>query len=170
MIIILYFGIPLAIILVADIRSLKGKRSVIMLTVMLAAQIVFNFVATINSFYENNRDMLNIGISLTVGQIAAYITALYITSKTANKVKRNLELGYTYRLQELRSKYMMSQQQIAQKIGLKKRLYSRYELGQEDIPVHTILKLAKLYGVSTDYLLGMETQEVQKTAPGSEQK
>ncbi len=47
-------------------------------------------------------------------------------------------------------------------------MYEKYELGKADIPVSIVIQLAQLYKVSTDHLLGMVTQEVQKTAPGSE--
>lgn len=34
-------------------------------------------------------------------------------------------------------------------------VYRRYELGQREIPVWAVIKLAKFYQVSTDYLLGL---------------
>ena len=34
-------------------------------------------------------------------------------------------------------------------------VYSRYEKGTREIPVWALMKLAALYGVSTDYILGL---------------
>ena len=33
--------------------------------------------------------------------------------------------------------------------------YSKYETGENDIPTQVLIKLAKLYATSTDYLLGL---------------
>lgn len=75
-----------------------------------------------------------------------------------------------FKLQEERINNKLTPQQVAGIIGINKTLYEKYELGQADIPISILIQLAQLYKVSTDHLLGMETQEVQKTAPGSEQK
>ena len=34
-------------------------------------------------------------------------------------------------------------------------VYSRYEKGIREIPVWAVIRLAELYGVSTDYILGL---------------
>lgn len=97
--IFLYFGIPLAILVIAVIRAGKGKRSVIMLTIMVAIQVLFNSAAILNSMANGDDKSLNVGISMTLAQIVTYIAAIFITCKQANKVKKNLAIGYTQRLQ-----------------------------------------------------------------------
>lgn len=37
----------------------------------------------------------------------------------------------------------------------KRETYSQYENGQRQIPIDVLVKLARYYGVSTDYLLGL---------------
>lgn len=49
----------------------------------------------------------------------------------------------------------MSQQQIADYLGMKQPQYNRYERGLRDIPTDVLIKLAKLYNTSTDYILGL---------------
>ena len=34
--------------------------------------------------------------------------------------------------------------------------YSRYELGKRDLPTEVLIALARFYGTSTDYLLGLD--------------
>ena len=34
-------------------------------------------------------------------------------------------------------------------------LYSKYELGKRDVPLEIMVKLAKLYNTSVDYLAGL---------------
>jgi transcriptional regulator with XRE-family HTH domain len=39
-------------------------------------------------------------------------------------------------------------------LGMKQPQYFRYEQGYRDIPTDILIKLADLYGTTTDYLLG----------------
>lgn len=48
----------------------------------------------------------------------------------------------------------MTQTQIAKILGMSQTGYSKYETGENDIPTAILIKLAKLYGTSIDYLLG----------------
>ena len=47
-----------------------------------------------------------------------------------------------------------TQRQIAEVLGISQNTYSQYEVGVLNYPVDALLKLADLYGVSVDYLLG----------------
>lgn len=48
----------------------------------------------------------------------------------------------------------MNQTQIADILGIKQTVYSRYERGFQTIPFEHIFILADYYGVSTDYIFG----------------
>lgn len=50
----------------------------------------------------------------------------------------------------------MKQADVAQHLGIAQTVYSRYERGYQTIPVEHLLKLADLYGVTTDYILGKD--------------
>lgn len=63
--------------------------------------------------------------------------------------------SYYPRLRDLREDSDMSQQQVADYLGMKQPQYSRYERGLRDIPTDVLIRLAKLYGTSTDYILGL---------------
>ena len=60
------------------------------------------------------------------------------------------------RLYELRTDNDMTQQQIADYLMCNRQVYARYERGIREIPVSMIIKLAKLYKVSTDYILELD--------------
>lgn len=62
---------------------------------------------------------------------------------------------YTQRLKELREKNELTQEQVAMKINIKREQYRRYEIGINEIKASHIIKFAKLYNVSTDYILGL---------------
>ena len=56
----------------------------------------------------------------------------------------------------LRKEHQMTQQEVADVLGCNREVYRRYEKGTREMPASMIIKLAKYYFVSTDYLLGQE--------------
>lgn len=58
------------------------------------------------------------------------------------------------RLRELREENNYTQQEIASKIGLTKGAYGCYKRGISVPDAHTLLQLADIFDVTTDYLLG----------------
>ena len=65
------------------------------------------------------------------------------------------------RLKDLREDHDYSQKFIADYLKMKQPQYSRYERGLRDIPTDVLIKLAKLYNTSTDYILG-QTNNIKK--------
>ena len=63
--------------------------------------------------------------------------------------------NYYPRIKDLREDHDMSQQQVADYLGMKQPQYSRYERGLRDVPTDVLIRLAKLYQTSTDYILGL---------------
>ena len=62
---------------------------------------------------------------------------------------------YYPRLKDLREDNDLKQKEIAAFRGIDQRVYSNYETGKREIPVHLLLKLAEYYHTSTDYILGL---------------
>ena len=58
------------------------------------------------------------------------------------------------RIRDLREDHDWKQGEVAEKIGVTQTTYSKYELGKINIPVDMLIKLADLYHVSLDYLVG----------------
>ncbi len=59
------------------------------------------------------------------------------------------------RLRDLREDKDMTQSQLAKILNISQRGYSHYETGKNDIPTETLIKLAKFYNTSVDYILGI---------------
>ena len=59
------------------------------------------------------------------------------------------------RLEDLRVDADKTQIQIAEYLGCNREVYRRYEKGIREIPIWALIKLAKYYNTSTDYLLGL---------------
>lgn len=62
------------------------------------------------------------------------------------------------RIRELRESRNLSQTQVAQTLSMSQTGYSKYETGENDIPTAILIRLARFYNTSIDYLLG-ETNE-----------
>ena len=68
------------------------------------------------------------------------------------------EISYNIymRLKELREENCYTQSQIAEYLNIKQNTYSQYENEKRQLPIDVLIKLAKLYKVTTDYILGLE--------------
>ena len=62
------------------------------------------------------------------------------------------------RIRDLREDHDLTQKEVAQILHCSQQVYSNYELGQRDIPTDILIKLARYYRVSTDYILGIENE------------
>lgn len=62
---------------------------------------------------------------------------------------------YFKRLYDLRADHDLTQQQVADYLICNRRVYSRYERGEREIPSSMVIKLAELYNTSTDYIFGL---------------
>ena len=58
------------------------------------------------------------------------------------------------RIRELREDHDFTQKKLAEMLGMKQPQYFRYEQGYRDIPTDILIRLAEIYGTSTDYILG----------------
>lgn len=58
------------------------------------------------------------------------------------------------RIRDLREDKDMSQTEIAKMLGMSQTGYSKYETGENDLPTEILIKLARFYDTSVDYLLG----------------
>ena len=66
---------------------------------------------------------------------------------------------YLKRIRDFREDNDLKQVDMAQFLNMKQPQYARYESGKRDFPLDILMKLAKFFDTSTDYLLGL-TNEV----------
>lgn len=59
------------------------------------------------------------------------------------------------RIRDLREDRDMNQTEISKILGMSQTGYSKYETGENDVPTTILIKLAKFYNTSTDYILGL---------------
>ena len=71
-------------------------------------------------------------------------------------------MTYYENLRTIREDRGYTQKQIAEVLETTRQYYSDYENGKRDIPIRVYIKLAKFYGVSIDYLAGLEDKKETK--------
>ncbi len=59
------------------------------------------------------------------------------------------------RLKNLREDNDLKQDTIAKMLGIRQNVYSRYETGKNEMPIHHLIKICIFYNVSADYFLGL---------------
>ena len=64
-------------------------------------------------------------------------------------------MDYVKRIRDLREDADYTQAYVAQVLNTSQTMYARYERGANELPIHHLLKLCELYGVSSDYRLGL---------------
>ena len=67
-----------------------------------------------------------------------------------NRLKHTNEI-----IKDLREDNDLKQSDIAKALNITQQVYSRYELGINEIPQRHIIALCKFYNVSADYILGL---------------
>ena len=65
------------------------------------------------------------------------------------------------RLRLARKKAKLSQEEVAEKLNIARSNISKYEHNKLEPNIHTIKQFCKLYGITADYLLGIDTTKEQ---------
>lgn len=63
------------------------------------------------------------------------------------------------RLKELRQEKRLIQDELAKKLNISRNTITRYENGTRQPNINTVKKIAELFDISTDYLLGISDRK-----------
>ena len=76
-------------------------------------------------------------------------------------------MAYYKRLRDLREDSDLTQDALVEILKMHKTTYTNYEQGKREIPFELVIKLAKLYNVSIDYIaeLSSEPPPLNKNKP-----
>jgi len=64
--------------------------------------------------------------------------------------------NFTEKLKDARTEKGLSQQQVAEAIGVTRSAYSNYEQGIREPDLNTLKKICMFFNISSDYLLDIE--------------
>lgn len=65
-------------------------------------------------------------------------------------------MDYKERIKELRLERKLSQMQLAKKLDVSQSAVAKWELGKTEPTASSIVKMAKFFGETADYILGLE--------------
>ena len=68
-------------------------------------------------------------------------------------------LSYVKRIRDLRQDHDYTQKYVAGYLGISQTMYARYERAANELPIRHLIMLCRLYGVSSDYILGENKEE-----------
>lgn len=90
--------------------------------------------------------------------------------KNVKLAKRKPDTGKLYipMMRDLREDHDLTQEVVAKYLGISQHTYSEYERGKVELPIKHLMKLAKLYHVSTDYILGLSKKKIMSRIPDGE--
>lgn len=63
-------------------------------------------------------------------------------------------MRYCRIIKELRMENRLTQENIAEVLGISRAAYCRYENGSRELPLALLVRLADIFNTSTDYILG----------------
>ena len=69
------------------------------------------------------------------------------------------------RIRDLREDRDLNQTAVAKMLEMSQTGYSKYETGENDVPTAILIKLARFYNTSIDYLLGETDSPTRYPAP-----
>lgn len=72
-------------------------------------------------------------------------------------ILKGVKINMYHRIRDMREDRDLNQTQVAKFLGMSQTGYSKYETGENDIPTQVLIKLAQLYNVSVDYILGLSS-------------
>lgn len=94
-------------------------------------------------------------MSIFVGILILFIRALlkYIKSKDVRQEKSEVRKSLSQVLKQHRTRCKMTQEFVAETIGVSRQAVSKWESGTSDPSTSNLFALAKLYGISAEDLL-----------------
>ena len=87
----------------------------------------------------------------------------FIDREEKSLIMKNKWGEFMERLKELRKQKGLFQKDIANKLGIDRTTYVKYETGASEPDIKTLLSIADIFDVSVDYLLG-KTERIEKPA------
>ena len=64
-------------------------------------------------------------------------------------------MSYYPRLKDLREDHDLTQVQLVKILNMHKTTYTNYEQGLREVPFELVIRLAKFYNVTIDYIAGL---------------
>lgn len=97
--------------------------------------------------------VIRVVLILTIAVLAIRALLTYIRSKGARREQSQIKRTLGEALKEHRTRCQMTQEFVAESVGVSRQAVSKWERGDSDPSTSNLLALAKLFGVSAEELL-----------------
>jgi len=94
-----------------------------------------------------------LGVFVTIAVLVIRALLRYIKSKDVRQEKTETRITLGEAIKEHRTRCKMTQEFIAETIGVSRQAVSKWESGTSDPSTSNLIALAKLYGISAEELL-----------------
>ena len=98
-------------------------------------------------------NIILLGVFVTVTVLVIRALLKYLKSKDVRKEKAVIRISLGDALKEHRTRCKMTQEFVAEALGVSRQAVSKWENGTSDPNTSNLIALAKLYGVSAEELL-----------------
>ena len=120
--------------------------------------------------YNILNGIFNLKINIPYGIFILYRLEYFVKLKYTNKnIYRRImyteDYKFSERLKTLRKSKKLTQVQISELIGVQQGTYSRWENGTLEPGLEFVVKLANIFGTTTDYLLGQKPYSIISSLP-----
>lgn len=95
---------------------------------------------------------MQLSVDKKPSMLGGYATAVTV-NMTVRKQKRSIVMDIADRIQSLRKTKGISQEELADKVGVSRQAVSKWESGQSAPDLEKIIILSECFGVTTDYIL-----------------
>ena len=79
--------------------------------------------------------------------------------RMTERAREKVSLPYTRIIRKLRVEAGLTQQDMAEILGTSQTMYARYERGANELPVHHLMTLTKVFHVTAGEILGLEERK-----------
>ena len=152
-----------------DVDTMEQKLS----TLKALHERTQDFIALINRYCDRARKLTR--LLLDAGKItppvltppSEYLNAIFYSKDLLNdlaknyyaleeKIQKKYRDDFTERLRHYRKVAGLSQKELGDLVNVSPQGMSKYALGQREMPMHTLIRIARALNVSTDKLLGLK--------------
>lgn len=151
-----------------DVDAMENKLS----TLKALHERVQDFINLINRYCDRARKLTR--LLLNAGKIkppvltppSDYLNAIFYTKDLLGniaqnyyalekKIQKKYRAEFTARLRHYLDESGLTRRKLGDLVQVSPQSMSKYFLGQNEMPIHTLIRISKILGVSTDKLLGL---------------
>jgi len=154
-------------------KQIRGRRKELGITADELAEKIGISRSTMFRYENGYIEKIPINIFASIAQVLRTTTAFLMNEEEkerefADNIEATIMIIFSDNLVFLRKREGLSQQELANKVGLSRSAISMYESGARMPPADVLIILADFFNVKIDFLLGRDTRNTEQFVSGNE--